>query len=173
MAIKKDFQETLAKEAIGKAKASESGADTKVFPDSQYVLKETSLDGVECYIVQKTISKEHLSYLKERAQQGLIESNNSLSKIFPAELMKSFAFDSSEVIAYLTEYTVRKSDFAVLSEREFSESGDIMTEVVYGEVQFGLPLADELFDVPKTFKIKKASTAQEYLALLKEARSNK
>jgi len=164
-AIKKQFLQDIAKQIVQDAKQSDRSSPI----ERTCEFTETWINGSPCYLVRESISKQSRDELKKIAGEAIAIAKPDIIAGFSKAVSKNLNLDKGPAVPYLTEYVIRKSDFALLSQKEYSEDGDLVRHVYYDSVIFGLPLADNLFEISSGTKKKTASNLFEYLSLRKEA----
>lgn len=172
-AIKREFEEKLAKTAIQTGESLRNELKVDRGQRSRFNVGKVNFRGVECHIVRKVYTKETAENLERVARDAIKAADHLLRKDLPRETVEKFKAKSLNIVPFLTEYFIRIEDNALMGEREYSSAGDLISEIYYDDVVLGLPLADDQFEIPDNFKRKTASNLLEYLAIRREAGSNK
>jgi len=152
-AIKMEFQEAIAMAAQQTMAGVQKGEESPMILS----LSETIANGKSYYLIKGVIAEESRQKVKEMLQ------NNPQFK----ELLKTLP-PNSIPIAKLTLFRIGKGDGILYSTQQYDDKGNKMSEIAYENVQINLPLADNIFAIPRELKIKIAKTVADYTSMLAE-----
>ncbi len=148
-AVKMEYQEAMMAGVTEKLSAR---APRTSMPGT-YSLSETTVGNKSFWIVKFVMSDEMVKFA-----QGVVQGMNKPSPGKPSN--KTIPFPN----VYL--YRIDKDDNIIYSTQQFDQQGNKVSDVTYQSVQFDLPLADDIFSIPKNLKRKVATTREEYLILI-------
>ncbi len=130
-----------------------------------YRVKEVQFNGVPSYKIVMTLApdvyKNQLE-LRERyineimvKHRGEPSSNKKSSQIPPLP-------KAADKTASLYEFIVGKESHVIWATKEYGKDGDLIDKHEYSKVEYGLPLADDLFEVPQGYKIVTINSISEH-----------
>jgi hypothetical protein len=139
IAVRYEFVEK-SRNLMAQTAGSLSTADSPKKDDSTYVLTEKVNDNEPIYVVAKTLSEQTWQKTREKA-------NQIVAAAYPDSNL-----DVGDKVPYLIESYIRKSDNFLMGQITYSKDGDLLSSIMDTNIQVNLPLADELFLVPDSYK---------------------
>jgi hypothetical protein len=110
-----------------------------------------NLDGVPCYRISAPIPESQVQFAKARLKQMATTNSNGKLKSLP-----------TSIVVAKTEYYVGTNDFLLRGQRSLSQSGEVISEVVYLNIVTNPTLADTLFQIPDSLTVVPVSSGAEY-----------
>ncbi len=139
-----------------------------IVEQNAYRVEEVAFNGVPCYKIVMTLApdvyKNQLE-LEERFINEIIAkrriglfSKRKKDQIPPMP-------KAADKTAYLYEFIIDKESHIIWATKRYSKDGNLFDKHEYSKVEYGLPLADDLFEVPKDYKIIVVNSLSEHTDL--------
>jgi len=146
-----------------------------ILENNKYILEEVSHNNLACYKIVMTLA-EDVYYTQVNLAQRVIDEivvpqiNEGMAKIDSATPKRTTRPlpEAENRTPLVYEFIVGKNAPVIWAVRKFSKRGDLIGKHEYSKSEYNLPLSDDIFEVPKHFKIKTITSISEYGAIIQQ-----
>ena len=133
------------------------GLKGQVIPDDRYEIFDTNFNKTACYLIKDTYSEA----IHEQFRQGL---NTPESK----EYAKSINAEISFLIPTYSVYIIEKKRLIIYSKQIFNNSGRIISDDTYNNVEINTDIPDSTFSIPVDVQRYTARSAIEFSHIVED-----